>query len=469
MTSATVAIFDEELAEQAELVAQQAITLLLDGTPTIRVEGREYQVIVVAAPAGAGKTEFTCSVVERAVARHPAKNAVIVVATPTNDQAYEMVRRIAIRVPGNTVAFVPAKNRNLPIATAALPNVAEVHASVANHYPIVVGTLDKLGDAHARGDLTAGFDFLVIDEAYQAHSAHYYGVAALADRHLLVGDPGQLEPFSTMQDADRWRGLPEDPMQSAVAVVCANHPSVPVLRLPITRRLPPSAVPIVAAFYPNHRFGAWTLPGTRSLTLLPAVSTGRTAVLDDAVQRAAAGGWAYVRLPESPVLTADPATVALIGDLAARLFARGPTVTNEQSGTNARPLERNRVAVAVSHNDQKDAVRSRLDNSGLTEIRVDTANKLQGLEFDVVIAWHPLAGLPQPDGFHLDPGRLCVMLTRHRHACIVVGRAGDADLLESAPPPADAWLGYDGSPEIDGWFSHHIVFDQLSPHTVDLR
>src|SRR5262245_48964871 len=38
---------------------------------------------------------------------------------------------------------------------------------------------------------------------------------------------------------------------------------------------------------------------------------------------------------------------------------------------------------------------------------VETANKLQGLEFEVAFVWHPLAGLPEADGFHLDPGRLC--------------------------------------------------------------
>jgi hypothetical protein len=380
-----------------------------------------------------------------------------------------MVRRIALRVPTHTVAFVPAKGRNLPPATADMPNVREVLASAADHYPIVVGTLDKLGDAYARGDLPGGFDFLVIDEAYQAHSAHYYSVAGLADRHLLVGDPGQLEPFTTMEDGDRWRGLPEDPVQTAVAVVRANHPSVTVLRLPITRRLPASAVPVVSAFYPNHRFGAWALPGTRTMALLPAVASGRAALLDIALDRAAASGWAYLRLPASPVLTADPATVEVIGDLADRLIARSPMVVDEHSHPHPRPLEQSRVAVAVSHNDQKDAIRSALDNLGLTQVRVDTANKLQGLEFDVVVAWHPLAGLPHPDGFHLDPGRLCVMLTRHRHACIIVGRVGDVDIMESAPPPADAWLGYESSPEIDGWFCHRIVFDQLVPHAVDLQ
>jgi hypothetical protein len=309
----------------------------------------------------------------------------------------------------------------------------------------------------------------VIDEAFQADSARYFGVAGLADRHLLVGDPGQLDPFTTMEDADRWRGLPEDPTQTAVSVVRANHPSVHFLRLPITRRLPPSAIPVVSAFYPDHPFAAWTLPGARTLTLMPTVSSGDTMALDHVLDEAAMSGWAYVRLPEAPVLTADPMTIDVIARLTARLMRRAPAVQDERGGGRLVQLGPDRIAVAVSHNDQKDHLRSALDELGYPTVRVDTANKLQGLEFDIVVAWHPLAGLPEPDGFHLDPGRLCVMLTRHRHACIVVGRAGDADLLEYAPQPSDAWLGQDGSPEITGWFAHRITFDQLAPHAVDVQ
>ena len=85
---------------------------------------------------------------------------------------------------------------------------------------------------------------------------------------------------------------------------------------------------------------------------------------------------------------------------------RGPTVRDERTGDRAVQLVPERVAVAVSHRDQKDHLRSTLDDAGLAAVRVDTANKLQGLEYDLVVAWHPLAGLPDSDGFHLDPGRL---------------------------------------------------------------
>lgn len=100
-------------------------------------------------------------------------------------------------------------------------------------------------------------------------------------------------------------------------------------------------------------------------------------------------------------------------------------------------------------------------------VRVDTANKLQGLEFDLVVAWHPLAGLPDADGFHLDPGRLCVMLTRHRHACIVVGRAADADLVDGVPSDNEVWLGHDSDPVLDGWFTHRLVFERLEHIAID--
>jgi hypothetical protein len=45
-----------------------------------------------------------------------------------------------------------------------------------------------------------------------------------------------------------------------------------------------------------------------------------------------------------------------------------------------------------------------------------------------------------------------VLLTRHRHACIVVGRDGDDELLEDElPPPTPAFLSWDPDPVLDGW------------------
>jgi AAA domain len=145
--------------------------------------------------------------------------------------------------------------------------------------------------------------------------------------------------------------------------------------------------------------------------------------------------------------------IDFICELIRRLFARGPRVRCERNSSWT-DLVPSRVAVGVSHNDQKDLLRARLDSAGRSDVVVETANKLQGLEFDVVIAWHPLAGTPDPDEFHLDPGRLCVLLTRHRHACIVLGRAADRQLLQAVPPTTPAYLRWDPDPMLDGWDVH---------------
>jgi hypothetical protein len=183
-------------------------------------------------------------------------------------------------------------------------------------------------------------------------------------------------------------------------------------------------------------------------------------------------GLAAVRVFQSPVDSPAPRPGAddrAGGDgrgRVARLFERGAAVRCERQRRPA-ALRPGQVAVGVSHNDQKDLLRAALQGRGLVGVAVETANKLQGLEFEVVFVWHPLAGLPEADGFHLDPGRLCVLLTRHRQVCIVVGRAGDRDLLEERlPPPTDAYLGWDPDPVLDGWEIHREVFAALVPFRV---
>jgi hypothetical protein len=89
------------------------------------------------------------------------------------------------------------------------------------------------------------------------------------------------------------------------------------------------------------------------------------------------------------------------------------------------------------------------------------AEQAGGLEFEVVFAWHPLSGSPEADVFHLDPGRMCVLLTRHRHACVVVGRAGDRDLLDDRRHRRSPSWGWDPDPVLDGWDVHRGVFDGL--------
>jgi hypothetical protein len=457
---ATNLLYDTSVVTEADRTADRAIADFLSGAPGQRG-------VHITAPAGAGKSYL----VSRAVGRARARRLRVAVAAPTNEQAFGLVRTIALLHCGKgnqTVTFVPARTVSLPDVIRRLPGVQERDAIAASRESRIVGTLSKLGDAFARGNLVP-FDVLLIDESYQADAGKYYAVGDLAPVHLLVGDGGQISPFSTIEDPCRWRGLPEDPLQTAVGVLRRNHSGTAVYGLPITRRLDGRAVRIARLFYPDLSFAPAVLPGVRELRLhRAAVTDPRLRKLDAGLDLAAGKGWAHVELPPAAVLQADPEAVDFLAGLVRRLFDRGPEIRCERQQRLA-PLRPEQVAVGVSHNDQKDFLRVALDALGLGSVTVETANKLQGLEFEVVFVWHPLAGLPEADGFHLDPGRLCVLLTRHRQACVVVGRVGDRELLEGQiPPPTAAYLGWDPDPVLDGWEVHRDVFAALETFRVSL-
>jgi hypothetical protein len=442
--------YDGAVVAAANAEIERALTSLFDG-------GKEEKAVVGVAPAGAGKSYA----IGTAVLAARVRGLRVAVASPTNEQAFALLSGIADRLPNETIAFVPASTVTLP-EVHRRPNVMERKAKDAGD-DVVIGTLSKLGDAHARGDL-APVDVLLVDEAYQANAVHYYAIGDLARRHFLMGDSGQLAPFSPVPEADRWRGLAEDPLLTAVEVLLRNHPDTRVHRLPITRRLDPRALPIARTFYPDHAFGAAVLPGVRKLEL----STRRgpwSSILDAALDRASVEGWAHLEMPEGAILAADPQTIELIVDLVRRLFERDPTTRCERTDGPRRLLQGD-VAVVVSHNLQKDLVRVALDAARLGDVEVNTANKVQGLSFEVVVAWHPLAGLLEADAFHLDPGRLCVMLTRHRQACIVIGGAADRRLASGIPPATPGYVGWDLNPALDGWYVHEAVFNALEPHRI---
>lgn len=428
--------------------------------------------VTLSAVAGAGKSWFVTDTVKKCRS-HKMR---VAVAAPTNEQVFSLVRSIADNDPNQCVAYIPAQDVELP-PWAQRPNVVSfTPAHLASSEPIVVGTIDKLASArNPRNPKTTqalrAFDALIIDESYQANAGRYYAISDIAPRHLCVGDSGQIKPFSILEAGRQWKGLVEDPLQTAVNVLHTNHPNTPRYQFPITRRLDGRAAGIAKHFYSaDHEFGAAVADGVRQMTLGKAKSVSdRDKVLDKGLALATEAGWAYLELPAYQTLVADPDAARLIVDLIVRLCYRTGKLVCERhpKGTT---LVAERIAVAVSHNDQKRMVRAMLDFAGLTGVVVNTANKLQGLEFDVVVCWHPMAGLDEIDEFHLESGRMCVMCTRHRHACVVVGRAGDRQLVQGLPPSTPAWPG--AGPNDDdvllGWEVHRAIFSALTPHLVQV-
>ncbi len=217
-----------------------------------------------------------------------------------------------------------------------------------------------------------------------------------------------------------------------------------------------------AAFYEELDFSAATEVGARQLAMKNKAKRGSSAgrVADTALQH----GWALARLPRRAVQRNDQEIAYAMAAIAYDLLDRGVHRVHDEDTRLDKVVHPHRIALGASHRDQVAALKAAADSLGLAGVAIDTANRLQGREFDVVIAWHPLSGQVETSSFHLDVGRLCVLATRHRHACVLVGREGIEDLLEMSVPAGEGLLGETVDRSISGWQAHLLLLGELE-HT----
>ncbi|MFJ6907425.1 AAA domain-containing protein [Streptomyces griseoluteus] len=411
--------------------------------------------VVVDSPPGAGKS----TLVVRAALELAGAGRPLMVVAQTNAQVDDLVLRLAEEDPDLPVGRLHSSDTDAyDKALDALPGVrTSAKAGDLSGLPVVLSTAAKW--AHVKVD--EPWRHAIVDEAYQMRSDSLLAVAGLFERALFVGDPGQLDPFSTV-GGDQWAGLSYDPSASAVTTLLAHNPGLPQHRLPVSWRLPASAAPLVsAAFYPYTPFRSGTGHGERRLAFaVPSDGSGPDRVIDEAAE----SGWGLLELPARHTPRTDPEAVRAVAVVVRRLLDRGGAALSERAETPA-PLTADRVAVGTAHRDQAAAVRAALAELGVAGVTVDTANRLQGREYDVTVVLHPLSGRPDATAFHLETGRLCVLASRHRHACIVVCRAGVSDLLDEYPSTEPVQLGTLVKFP-DGWEANHAVLAHLAEHRV---
>jgi hypothetical protein len=456
--------------------------------------------VVVDSPPGAGKS----TLVVAAAASLAERGERVMVVGQTNEQVDDLIDRMASEHGVLQIGRLSAQDYTPAPRVAGHANVT-ARTAVADliGHPVVIATAAKWAMLSNTGlDTETRWPWAIIDEAYQMRSDSLLRIARLFDKALFVGDPGQLDPFSTVE-TERWLGLNWDPMSSAVAVLLTNNPGVPVHTLPVSWRLPATAAPVVsAAFYPFSGFTAATELSDRAMrwTTRPFGMTS----FDLALQSAADTGWALYELPHRHTLRTDAEAVDACAELAARVLLRGAVAVSERG---AHDVTADRIAIGVAHRDQAAAVRralraravaypvlsgralgnTGLDNTGLgnagsdntglgnagsdnsardvTKVVADTANRLQGREFDVMIMLHPLSGRRDATAFHLEAGRLCVLASRHRHACIVVARAGIPELLDAHPSAEPVHLGVPVKFP-DGWEAQQSFMAHLARFRV---
>ena len=406
---------DTELSQRADSALRDILTATAEGAP----------LVTVASPPGAGKT-FAIEVL--AAQQAGIQGQVLAVATTTRAQAQALVERLAGWAGFTPVWFIPKSQNVIP------PSGVTVVRSVKD-FPeenaVIVATAAKWSRTS-----NVLFPLLVVDEAWQLPFATFASMAALAERFVLVGDPGQIAPVVRV-DVSRWQDDPSGPhVPAPVALAARNIPGAVRVALPATRRLPADTAAMISeAFYPEMPFGSLAEPRSLQGSWVQGLEGGSLHVLE---------------FGDPHVGQQDPLLGIEAARLASTLVRDGATVVTSDGRRTITPGD---IGIVCSYVRQVPEVRAALDE-GMSDVFVETANRWQGLERDVIIGLHPLSGMPEPTKFAMEAGRLCVMASRHRALCVLLGRPGLAEAAASSAGAAERHFGDAYDPSRLGWTAH---------------
>jgi hypothetical protein len=396
--------------DDADRVLEAAIAHVIFGTDPM---------VIVESPPGAGKTYLVECAAAVAVAE---PNMRVLVVTPGVSQAYDIVDRL-LDYNLRRLELAHAQHRTLPDFLVGRILAALGWNAGLNQGPGVVVTNAHLLHFYLDTLPSGSFDLMIVDEAYQLAAADYLPIAALAQRVLMVGDPGQLDPVNSA-DTTNLEAAAHKVHRSAPTYVLDRFPNTPVYRLPVTRRLLPDTAALVqASFYPRLPFRSVVDPAIRRLRFaIPGVLPG----IDSALDAIAAGAsMVAVVLPGATPSheEADPDLSDLISAVADRMLVR------QAEWVGQRQLGEGDIGCIDPHVIAGGAISDGLRSRGRIGVRVETVERWQGLQVPISIVRHPLSRVGKPMPFDLEAGRWCVSLSRHQLGCIVVARETVRDVI----------------------------------------
>lgn len=333
-------------------------------------------VTLVDAPPGSGKTYA----IETILSHLSTRTALTLrVVCPTREQCLSMSLRLRDALPPGSVQLLMSR-----VSPDAVGGDAELSALTTSTDQNRV----RVQTVAAAKMMVPDTDVLIVDEAYQATFADVATAAAGASQILLVGDPGQIGPVIAV-DTSEWESLSQAPHHRAPEVFGRRGDARRAM-IDTTFRLGPVTTAAIAPLY-DFPFTSARPPRAliaRDGSHVPEVVSLPLGVVD-----------AVDDVPKLSALTQR------VQDLLAHRLM--------EDGTD-RAMTASDIAVVVAHNSQAGLVTGMLAASGLTDVVVGTADKLQGGQWHAVVALDPVTGVSDVTGHHTSLGRLCVMTSRHR-------------------------------------------------------
>lgn len=382
---------------------------------------------VVQAPPGSGKTHLLI----RAVVHTRKAGLRVAVATQTNSQANDICRRLARDFPSVRCIRFAAQSATPQDFGKSVRWETETK-ELPEGPCVVVATSAKWGLVEIHSPL----DVVFVEEAWQMSWADLMLLGQVAGRFVLIGDPGQVPPVVAI-DTERWETAPRAPHRPAPELILEERRLRALeLSLPATRRLPYDTTVMIQPFYRFH-FDSWAGPGER-VVRPNSRSKDTTDKVIDLLSSGSTAGYTLPTPDGGPPLEKDDEVAAGAVEMVQRLLRRQ---TRVQIDGKVHLLEPAEIGICATHRVMISAMELLLPRSLRGKVRVDTPERWQGLECDVMVMVHPLSGVSRPSAFDLETGRLCVMASRHKAGLIVVSRDHLTDTLDELLPAADQPLG----------------------------
>jgi hypothetical protein len=413
--------------------------------------------ILVDSPPGAGKTYLVEAMAAKAIVDAHWR---VGVGTTTRNQRNDLALRFRRRFPTIPIQVLLKSDEPPPndLVAANVPTINRVN-HLGRNAGVVISTVHRHFYTVDRVQPGARglYDLIIADEAYQVQYRNGgLPLDALARNRLMVGDPGQISPFTEL-DTEIYESAVDRILAALPTEVLRNGSVNDVMKIDTSRRLPPDTVAIIQpALYPNHPFKAISTDAERRIAF------ANPGIRRDSVDRAldlVADGASIVaiQLPDAGFeIEVDDDIANLAVEIAERIHKRRARWIHE-----ARDININSdIFYMDSHVNSVTNTQTRLASKAIS-LRADTPNVIQGQETLISIVKHPLSSMQEADPFHLDPGRLCVMLSRHKLACVILVRGDITTVLDDYQHDAGERLLGREDVTWRGYSAHRQVWNAL--------
>lgn len=414
------------------------------------------RISVVSAAPGSGKSTALLSIAKRLLDMDGVQR--VAIAAQTNNQANDLgIKYAKMHGPENVYRFASTLTKK--------PAAYEGHWKTSGKDIeektdcVIIATAAKWGQAVA-GAPEFQVDYVLVDEAFQMPWSTFVQVSCLGPNFILIGDEGQIPPVVPV-DADRWETSAYPPHWPAPITFekRAEFFGEKYLReeLEYCWRLPEPSVKYIKPFYERLGVEVKAVPGPKDRVLtFENEPASQSSVIVSALNLMSDGAPVLLTVPDEEdgaPIDADQAVAAQVKEALRALFATNPSYAMNDRGE----AEKGKVLVSdVAICSPKRAMNALIENSiqevlaelpeeffspelkGLPNfgLKVDTPERLQGLEFKIFFAVHPLSNAQKPSEFDLETGRLCVMASRHQIGLLMFSREHIIKTLDIELPDA---------------------------------